>query len=126
MHLNRKFILKLYDYLKLTNTKRIEVEELIDAEFVPVFSDTSFLHLFDNDTIKSPYQDGLYAYAIIGGSGTGNNIVSPIFVVVVNTQILRSITSLLLFLEKLMKMPFSYVLKFEKNVVWRLKLKKCY
>ena len=32
--------------------------------------------------LKSPYQDGLYAYAIIGGSGTGNNIVSPIFIVV--------------------------------------------
>lgn len=69
----------LVDY---NNNRRIEVEELLDAEFVPVFSDTSFLHLFDNDTIKSPYQDGLYAYAIIGGSGTGNNIVSPIFVVV--------------------------------------------
>lgn len=69
----------LVDY---NDNRRIEVEELIDAEFVPVFSDTSFLHLFDNDTIKSPYQDGLYAYAIVGGSGTGNNIVSPIFVVV--------------------------------------------
>ena len=41
-------------------------------------------------------------------------IFQTIFVVVVNTQILRSITPLLLFLEKLMKMPFSYVLKFEK------------
>ena len=64
------------------NNRRIEVEELLEAQFVPVFSDTSFLHLFDNDTIKSPYQSGLYAYAIIGGSGTGNSIVSPIFVVV--------------------------------------------
>ena len=35
-----------------------------------------------NDTIKSPYQNGRYEYAIIGGSGTGNSIVSPIFVVV--------------------------------------------
>jgi hypothetical protein len=69
----------LVDY---NENRRIETEELIEAEFVPVFSDTSFLHLFDNDTIKSPYQDGLYAYAIIGGSGTGDNIVSPIFVVV--------------------------------------------
>jgi len=69
----------LIDY---NENRRIETEELIEAEFVPVFSDTSFLHLFDNDTIKSPYQDGLYAYAIIGGSGTGDNIVSPIFVVV--------------------------------------------
>ena len=69
----------LVDY---NENRRIEAEELYEAEFVPVFSDTSFLHLFDNDTIKSPYQDGLYAYAIIGGSGTGDNIVSPIFVVV--------------------------------------------
>jgi hypothetical protein len=69
----------LVDY---NENRRIETEELLEAEFVPVFSDTSFLHLFDNDTIKSPYQDGLYAYAIIGGSGTGDNIVSPIFVVV--------------------------------------------
>tara|TARA_R100000908_G_scaffold64700_1_gene49600 strand:+ start:546 stop:1049 length:504 start_codon:yes stop_codon:yes gene_type:complete len=69
----------LVDY---NQNRRIEAEELYEAEFVPVFSDTSFLHLFDNDTIKSPYQDGLYAYAIVGGSGTGDNIVSPIFVVV--------------------------------------------
>ena len=69
----------LIDY---NNNRRIEVEELTDAEFVPVFNDTSFLHLFDNDTIKSPYQNGRYEYAIIGGSGTGNSIVSPIFVVV--------------------------------------------
>jgi hypothetical protein len=64
------------------NNRRIEPDELLEAEFVPVFSDTSFLHLFDNDTIKSPYQNGLYAYAILGGSGTGNDIVSPIFVVI--------------------------------------------
>ena len=64
------------------NNRRIEVEELTDAEFVPVFNDTSFLHLFDNDTIKSPYQEGEYRYAVVGGSGTGNDIVSPIFVVV--------------------------------------------
>ena len=38
--------------------------------------------MFDNDTIKSPYQDGRYLYAILGGSGTGNAIVSPIFVVI--------------------------------------------
>ena len=69
----------LVDY---NENRRIEAEELYEAEFVPVFSDTSFLHLFDNDTIKSPYQDGIYAYAIVGGSGTGDNIVSPIFVVV--------------------------------------------
>ncbi len=64
------------------NNRRIEAEEIVDAEFVAVFQDTSFLHLFDNDTIKSPYQNGQYKYAIIGGSGTGNSIVSPIFVVV--------------------------------------------
>ena len=69
----------LVDY---NENRRIEIDELIEGEFVPVFSDTSFLHLFDNDTIKSPYQNGIYAYAIIGGRGTGNSIVSPIFVVV--------------------------------------------
>ena len=69
----------LVDY---NENRRIEIDELIEGEFVPVFSDTSFLHLFDNDTIKSPYQDGIYAYAIIGGSGTGNSIVSQIFIVV--------------------------------------------
>ena len=31
---------------------------------------------------KSPYQSGRYEYAIIGGSGTGNSIVNPIFIVV--------------------------------------------
>tara|TARA_R100001443_G_scaffold41688_1_gene55064 strand:+ start:99 stop:626 length:528 start_codon:yes stop_codon:yes gene_type:complete len=64
------------------NNRRIEVEELEGAEFISVWSDTTFLHLFDNDTIKSPYQEGGYEYAIIGGSGTGNMIVSPIFVVI--------------------------------------------
>jgi len=64
------------------DNRRIEEEELEGAEFVPVWADTSFLHLFDNDTIKSPYQEGRYLYAIVGGSGTGNAIVSPIFVVV--------------------------------------------
>ena len=55
-------------------------EELEGAEFVPVWSDTTFLHLFDNDTIKSPYQEGIYAFAVVGGTGTGDAIVSPIFV----------------------------------------------
>tara|TARA_R110000824_G_scaffold176236_1_gene355098 strand:+ start:144 stop:641 length:498 start_codon:yes stop_codon:yes gene_type:complete len=64
------------------NNRRIEVAELEGSTFVPVWGDTSFLHLFDNDTIKSPYQEGDYKFAIIGGSGTGNDIVSPIFVVV--------------------------------------------
>jgi len=64
------------------NNRRIDVEELDGAEFVSIWSDTLFLHLFDNDTIKSPYQDGGYEYAIIGGSGTGNEIISPIFVIV--------------------------------------------
>ena len=64
------------------NNRRIEIEELDGATFVSVWGDTSFLHLFDNDTIKSPYQERNYEFAIIGGSGTGNDIVSPIFVVV--------------------------------------------
>ncbi len=64
------------------NNRRIEPEEILNGVYVPVFTDTSFLHLFDNDTIKSPYQEGRYLYAIIGGSGTGNTIVSPIFVVI--------------------------------------------
>tara|TARA_R110002020_G_scaffold424131_1_gene633304 strand:- start:409 stop:903 length:495 start_codon:yes stop_codon:yes gene_type:complete len=64
------------------NNRRIDVEELDGAVFVSVWGDTSFLHLFDNDTIKSPYQEGNYEFAIVGGSGTGNDIVSPIFVVV--------------------------------------------
>ena len=64
------------------NNRRIESEELEEATFVSVWNDTSFLHLFDNDTLKSPYQEGQYAFAIVGGSGTGNDIVSPIFIVV--------------------------------------------
>ena len=64
------------------NNRRIEIEELDGATFVSVWDDTSFLHLFDNDTIKSPYQEGDYKFAIVGGSGTGNDIVSPIFIVV--------------------------------------------
>jgi len=64
------------------DNRRIESEELEGATFVPVWSDTSFLHLFDNDTLKSPYQEGGYEFAIVGGSGTGNDIVSPIFIVV--------------------------------------------
>ena len=69
------------------NNRRIEIEELEGAEFIRVWSDTTFLHLFDNDTLKSPYQDGGYEYAIIGGSGTGNQIVSPIFVLVDREQV---------------------------------------
>ena len=70
------------EVIDANNNRRIEVEELDGATFVSVWSDTSFLHLFDNDTIKSPYQEGDYKFAIVGGSGTGNNIVSPIFIVV--------------------------------------------
>ena len=70
------------EVIDYNNNRRIEANEVLEGTYVPVFSDTSFLHLFDNDTIKSPYQDGRYLYAIIGGSGTGNAIVSPIFVVV--------------------------------------------
>ena len=70
------------EVIDANNNRRIEVGELEGSTFVPVWGDTSFLHLFDNDTIKSPYQEGDYKFAIIGGSGTGNDIVSPIFVVV--------------------------------------------
>jgi len=70
---------EIIDY---NGNRRIETDEILEGTYVPVFSDTSFLHLFDNDTIKSPYQDGRYLYAILGGSGTGNAIVSPIFVVI--------------------------------------------
>ena len=69
----------LEDY---NNNRRIEIEDITESEFVPVWEDTIFLHLFDNDTIKSPYQDGDYHYAILGGGGIGDAIVSPIFVVV--------------------------------------------
>ena len=72
------------EVIDYNDNRRIEVDEILDGTYVPVFSDTSFLHLFDNDTIKSPYQEGQYLYAIIGGSGTGNAIVSPIFVVIDN------------------------------------------
>ena len=68
------------DITDLNENRRIDEAELEGAEFVSVWSDTVFLHLFDNDTIRSPYQDGQYAYAVVGGSGTGNAIVSPIFV----------------------------------------------
>ena len=70
------------EVIDANNNRRIEVGELEGSTFVPVWGDTSFLHLFDNDTIKSPYQEGDYKFAIIGGSGTGNDIVSPIFIVV--------------------------------------------
>ena len=70
------------EVIDYNGNRRIETDEILDGVYVPVFSDTSFLHLFDNDTIKSPYQEGRYLYAIVGGSGTGNAIVSPIFVVV--------------------------------------------
>ena len=70
------------DIKDFNNNRRIEKDEILNAQFVPVFNDTSFLHLFDNDTIKSPYQSGRYEYAIIGGSGTGNSIINPIFIVV--------------------------------------------
>lgn len=70
------------DIEDFNNNRRIEEDEILNAQFVPVFNDTSFLHLFDNDTIKSPYQSGRYEYAIIGGSGTGNSIINPIFIVV--------------------------------------------
>tara|TARA_R100001463_G_scaffold24969_2_gene59391 strand:+ start:353 stop:856 length:504 start_codon:yes stop_codon:yes gene_type:complete len=70
---------ELQDY---NENRRIEIEDIANSEFVPVWEDTIFLHLFDNDTIKSPYQDGDYQYAILGGSGTGDAIISPIFVIV--------------------------------------------
>jgi len=70
------------EVIDANNNRRIEAEELDGAVFVSVWNDTSFLHLFDNDTIKSPYQEGDYKFAIVGGSGTGNDIVSPIFIVV--------------------------------------------
>ena len=69
----------LEDY---NSNRRIEIEDIVDSEFVSVWEDTIFLHLFDNDTISSPYQDGDYQYAILGGSGTGDAIVSPIFTIV--------------------------------------------
>ena len=64
------------------SNRRIDESEISQSTFVSVWNDTTFLHQFDNDTISSPYQDGRYHYGILGGSGTGDNIVSPIFVVV--------------------------------------------
>ena len=69
----------LQDY---NENRRIEEEDIQNSEFVSVWEDTVFLHLFDNDTIKSPYQDGNYQYAILGGSGIGDEIISPILVIV--------------------------------------------
>ena len=64
------------------NNRRIEKEDILASEFEYVWDDTTFLHLFDNDTIASPYQDGAYYYGVLGGSGIGDAIVAPIFVVV--------------------------------------------
>jgi len=64
------------------NNRRIDKSEIEQSTFVPVWNDTTFLHQFDNDTIRSPYQEGQYYYAVLGGGGTGDDIVSPIFVVV--------------------------------------------
>ena len=61
------------EVIDYNDNRRIETDEILNGTYVP---------LFDNDTIKSPYQEGRYLYAIIGGSGTGNTIVSPIFVVI--------------------------------------------
>jgi len=62
--------------------RRIEQHEIAEGEFISVWQDTVFLHMFDNDTIMSPYQDGRYDFAVVGGSGSGEAIQSPIFVVV--------------------------------------------
>ena len=56
------------EVIDYNGNRRIEANEILDGVY--------------NDTIKSPYQEGRYLYAIIGGSGTGNTIVSPIFVVI--------------------------------------------
>ncbi len=40
-----------------------------------------WLHLFANETLKSPYQDGHYIYVVIPGSGSGFNTKSPILFV---------------------------------------------
>ena len=64
------------------NNRRINELEISQSTFVPVWNDTTFLHQFDNDTIRSPYQEGQYHYAVLGGGGTGDNIISPIFVVI--------------------------------------------
>ena len=62
--------------------RRIEQHEIAEGEFISVWQDTVFLHMFDNDTIMSPYQDGRYDFAVVGGSGSGEAIQSPIFIVV--------------------------------------------
>lgn len=62
--------------------RRISEQEISEGTFVSVWADTNFLHLFDNDTIKSPYQEGGYHYAVIAGTGTGNDIQAPIFIIV--------------------------------------------
>ena len=64
------------------NNRRIDKSEIEQSTFVSVWNDTTFLHQFDNDTISSPYQEGKYHYGVLGGGGTGDNIISPIFVVV--------------------------------------------
>ena len=64
------------------NNRRIDQSEIGQSSFVSVWNDTIFLHQFDNDTIKSPYQEGQYHYGVLCGGGTGDNIISPIFVVV--------------------------------------------
>ena len=64
------------------NNRRIDQSEIGQSSFVSVWNDTIFLHQFDNDTIKSPYQEGQYHYGVLGGGGTGDIIISPIFVVV--------------------------------------------
>tara|TARA_R110002020_G_scaffold422373_1_gene631511 strand:+ start:323 stop:823 length:501 start_codon:yes stop_codon:yes gene_type:complete len=70
------------EVIDLDNNRRIDESEINQSTFVSVWADTTFLHQFDNDTIKSPYQEGAYHYAVLGGGGTGDNIVSPIFVVI--------------------------------------------
>ena len=70
------------DIIDTNNNRRIEKDDIESSAFIPVWADTVFLHQFDNDTISSPYQNGKYHFGVLGGSGTGDNIVSPIFVVV--------------------------------------------
>ena len=70
------------DIIDTNDNRRIEKSDIELSAFIPVWADTVFLHQFDNDTISSPYQNGKYHFGVLGGSGTGDNIVSPIFVVV--------------------------------------------
>jgi Tfp pilus assembly protein PilE len=70
------------DIIDTNDNRRIEKSDIELSTFIPVWADTVFLHQFDNDTISSPYQNGKYHFGVLGGSGTGDNIVSPIFVVV--------------------------------------------